>query len=250
MESLIIQTLPDPTRLRLVEALRWGECPVSELVERVDIHQSGVSLHLSILHEAGHVQVRPEWKRRFYSLRPEPLQALEVWALSTTAEGIESWWGPEGLTVRVDALELRPAGGLLYTMTATAPPQVAFMNQHGMPLATPSRVSYAEVVPCTRLRHLPLVDFVPGVTAYDVATLAELGAEGEQGRLCLPVDPMNALQIRVSKLRRALKAVGVGDVVAREGVGYRATIDASTVDALDFAGRIPSARTGGANAAD
>ena len=42
----------------------------------------------------------------------------------------------------------------------------------------------------------------------------------------LPVDPMNALQIRVSKLRRALKAMGVGDVVTREGVGYRATIDA------------------------
>ena len=39
----------------------------------------------------------------------------------------------------------------------------------------------------------------------------------------LPVDPMNALQIRVSKLRRALKAMGVGDVVTREGVGYRAT---------------------------
>jgi predicted ATPase/DNA-binding SARP family transcriptional activator len=66
----------------------------------------------------------------------------------------------------------------------------------------------------------------------------------------LPVDPMNALQIRVSKLRRALKAVGVGDVVAREGVGYRATIDASTVDALDFTDRIRSARTATSNAAD
>src|SRR6476469_9354927 len=41
----------------------------------------------------------------------------------------------------------------------------------------------------------------------------------------LPVDPMNALQIRVSKLRRALKTMGVGDVVTREGVGYRATVD-------------------------
>src|SRR3954468_19414790 len=34
----------------------------------------------------------------------------------------------------------------------------------------------------------------------------------------LPVDPMNALQIRVSKLRRALKAMGVGEVVVRESV--------------------------------
>src|SRR6478735_4302874 len=53
----------------------------------------------------------------------------------------------------------------------------------------------------------------------------------------LPVDPMNALQIRASKLRRALKAMGVGDIVTREGVGYRAGIDASTVDVLDFADR-------------
>src|SRR6478752_4080250 len=66
----------------------------------------------------------------------------------------------------------------------------------------------------------------------------------------LPVDPMNALQIRVSKLRRALKAMGVGDVVTREGVGYRASIDASTVDVLDFADRSRTARTAAANAAD
>ena len=66
----------------------------------------------------------------------------------------------------------------------------------------------------------------------------------------LPVDPMNALQIRVSKLRRALKAMGVGDVVTREGVGYRATVDPSTVDALDFADRIRAARAAAANAAD
>ena len=64
----------------------------------------------------------------------------------------------------------------------------------------------------------------------------------------LPVDPMNALQIRVSKLRRALKAMGVGDVVTREGVGYRASIDASTVDVLDFADRIRTARAAAANA--
>src|SRR6188508_1924410 len=66
----------------------------------------------------------------------------------------------------------------------------------------------------------------------------------------LPVDPMNALQIRVSKLRRALKAMGAGDVVTREGVGYRASIDPLAVDALDFADRIRAARTATANAAD
>src|SRR5205085_7284608 len=58
----------------------------------------------------------------------------------------------------------------------------------------------------------------------------------------LPVDPMNALQIRVSKLRRALNTMGVGDVVTREGVGYRASIAPEAVDALEFADRIRSAR--------
>src|SRR5215212_814536 len=59
----------------------------------------------------------------------------------------------------------------------------------------------------------------------------------------LPVDPMNALQIRVSKLRRALKVTGVGDVVTREGVGYRAAVGASAVDAVDFADRLRQARS-------
>src|SRR3954466_296635 len=51
----------------------------------------------------------------------------------------------------------------------------------------------------------------------------------------LPVDPMNALQIRVYKLRRALRAMGVQELVTRNGVGYRAGVDPSQVDALDFA---------------
>src|SRR6476469_9889116 len=58
----------------------------------------------------------------------------------------------------------------------------------------------------------------------------------------LPVDPMNALQIRVSKLRRALTSAGVGEVVSREGVGYRATIEPSSVDAIDFTERVRTAR--------
>ena len=64
----------------------------------------------------------------------------------------------------------------------------------------------------------------------------------------LPVDPMNALQIRVSKLRRALKAVGVEDVVTREGVGYRAAVDPGQVDALDFGARLRVARSAAAEA--
>ena len=58
----------------------------------------------------------------------------------------------------------------------------------------------------------------------------------------LPVDPMNALQLRVSKLRRALRTMGVDELVTRDGGGYRAAVDPSQVDALDVADRIRSAR--------
>ena len=73
------QTLADPTRRRIVEALRHGEQQVNELVARAGIHQSGVSRHLRILHDSGFVSMRPEGQRRLYSLKPEPFRALDRW---------------------------------------------------------------------------------------------------------------------------------------------------------------------------
>jgi DNA-binding transcriptional ArsR family regulator len=79
MDVQAFQTLADPTRLLLVEALLGGERAVNDLVERADLHQSGVSRHLRILHQAGFVQVRPDGQRRLYSLRPEPFRDLDAW---------------------------------------------------------------------------------------------------------------------------------------------------------------------------
>ncbi len=73
------QTLADPTRRRIVEALRGGEQQVGDIVHHAGIHQSGVSRHLRILHESGFVSMRPDGQRRFYALRPEPFQELEEW---------------------------------------------------------------------------------------------------------------------------------------------------------------------------
>src|SRR5271169_6333617 len=73
------QALADPTRRLIVEALRKGERPVNDIVEQAGIHQSGVSRHLRILHEAGFVSMRPEGQRRLYSLRPEPFRELDKW---------------------------------------------------------------------------------------------------------------------------------------------------------------------------
>src|ERR1700694_3763995 len=66
----------------------------------------------------------------------------DVWDLWTTKEGIESWWGPEGFTVKVRKLDLRPGGALEYAMIATGPNQIEFMKRAGMPLTTEARVTF------------------------------------------------------------------------------------------------------------
>lgn len=75
----VFQILADPTRRRLVEALRDGERSVGELVDVVGIGQPGVSRQLAILQDARFVVVRPEGRRRLYALRPEPFQELDEW---------------------------------------------------------------------------------------------------------------------------------------------------------------------------
>jgi DNA-binding transcriptional ArsR family regulator len=79
MQLDVFQTLADPTRRRIVEALQSGESQVGDIVEQAGIHQSGVSRHLRILHEAGFVSMRPDGQRRLYSLRPEPFCELDEW---------------------------------------------------------------------------------------------------------------------------------------------------------------------------
>lgn len=115
----------------------------------------------------------------------------DVWDLWTTKDGIESWWGPGGFAVTVHKLDLRPDGELLYAMTAIDPPQVAFMKKAGMPLTQECRIKFTEVVPRRRLAYVHLVDFIPGVAPYDVATIVQLEKSSEGVRMTLMIDPMH-----------------------------------------------------------
>lgn len=79
MDADAFETLADPTRRRVVDALRAGERQVNDLVAEVGIHQSGVSRHLRILSEAGFVTMRPDGQRRLYSLAPDPFREIDAW---------------------------------------------------------------------------------------------------------------------------------------------------------------------------
>lgn len=81
----VFEILADPTRRRLIDSLREGERSVNELVNAVDISQPGVSRQLAILEEAEFVMMRPDGRRRLYSLRPEPFQELSQFVTSYRA---------------------------------------------------------------------------------------------------------------------------------------------------------------------
>jgi DNA-binding transcriptional ArsR family regulator len=73
------EVLAEPNRRRILDLLQASECPVGELVERLDLSQPAVSKHLRILREAGLVEVRADAQRRLYRVQPEPLRALDEW---------------------------------------------------------------------------------------------------------------------------------------------------------------------------
>lgn len=85
----IFQVLADPTRRRIVDELRGGERAVGELVAVMDIGQPGVSRQLAILEDAEFVTVRPDGRRRLYSLRPQPFRELSAWVT-----GYRAIWEP------------------------------------------------------------------------------------------------------------------------------------------------------------
>jgi uncharacterized protein YndB with AHSA1/START domain len=130
-------------------------------------------------------------KRRIKLERTYKASIEDVWDLWTTKEGIESWWGPEGFTVTVQKLDLRPGGELVYSMTATAPAQIEFMKKAGMPLVTESRITYTDVEPPRRLAYETLTDFIPGVEPYRVATIVELFPTTNGVRMVLTFDAMH-----------------------------------------------------------
>jgi uncharacterized protein YndB with AHSA1/START domain len=123
--------------------------------------------------------------------RTYPTDPATIWSLWTTPDGIGRWWAPDGFTTRVDALDLRDGGELVYTMTATAPDAVAFMQSAGMPLATVSRKRFTRVEEPFRLAYQSVVDFVPGHEPYEFATEVELTPTEGGTRVVMTVEPLH-----------------------------------------------------------
>src|SRR5215212_7942364 len=75
----------------------------------------------------------------------------EVWAMWTTREGLESWWGPERFASTVRVLELRVGGRLEIAMQTTDPETVAWLAANGQQEVSVEKITFTEIVPTTRL---------------------------------------------------------------------------------------------------
>lgn len=75
----VLEVIAEPTRRRILDAVRDRERSVNDLVEQLGMNQPGVSRHLKVLRDAGLVEVRRDAQRRIYSLRAEPLAELDEW---------------------------------------------------------------------------------------------------------------------------------------------------------------------------
>ena len=115
----------------------------------------------------------------------------ELWALWTTKDGFESWWGPEGFRAEVHAIEPRVNGRLHYDMIAATPEMVEAMKQMGRPSSHETRAQFSELSPRERLVLTHVVDFLAGVKTYESTIVAEFFPSGEWVRMVVTLHPMH-----------------------------------------------------------
>ena len=79
LHAEICKTLANSKRLEIINALRDGEKNVSELVAIVNLSQSNISQHLTILRQKNIVSTRRDGSHIYYKLAyPEMIKACEI----------------------------------------------------------------------------------------------------------------------------------------------------------------------------
>jgi uncharacterized protein YndB with AHSA1/START domain len=115
-----------------------------------------------------------------------------VWDLWTTKDGFESWWGPQGFRADVHEIDARVGGALLYDMVADTPEMIAAMKQMGQPPSHKTRSSFTELKPRSRLVLTNVIDFLPGVAAYESNIAVDFSASGGSVRMVVTLDAMHS----------------------------------------------------------
>ena len=75
----VFQALADPTRRAVLERLRRGPAPMSELAQPFPMALPSFAQHLDVLERCGLVRSRKAGRVRTYRLSPRPLQVVDRW---------------------------------------------------------------------------------------------------------------------------------------------------------------------------
>ena len=89
------EIIAEPNRRAILSLLASSEQSVGEIERQLRMSQPTVSKHLRVLREAGFVESTVDAQRRFYRLKPGPLQELDAWLAQ-----FRRFW-----SAHVDALE-------------------------------------------------------------------------------------------------------------------------------------------------
>lgn len=90
--AVILRTLSDPTRLRLLAVLQSGEFSVTALCDKLRLAQPTVSHHLGRLRSARLVAHRRDGKQVFYSLNGDVVRhPEEPCSLAIATGALELW---------------------------------------------------------------------------------------------------------------------------------------------------------------
>jgi ArsR family transcriptional regulator len=73
----VAKAFADPTRVRILAAIRQRELCVCELCDALSVTQSTLSTHLQVIRDAGLVQTRKQGKWIYYGVNPKSEQLLE-----------------------------------------------------------------------------------------------------------------------------------------------------------------------------
>lgn len=119
----------------------------------------------------------------------------DVWALWTTKEGFESWWGPQGFRAEVRELDARVGGALRYEMIADTPEMIAAMKRMGQPASHPVDARFTELKPRERLVITNVIDFIPDVAAYESEIAVNFVPAGDRVRMVVALDTMHTAEL-------------------------------------------------------
>lgn len=75
----VFHAVADPTRRAILDRLRSGGAPVTEIAAGFRMSRPAVSKHLRVLRQARLVRGRKEGRHRVYRLEPERLRDVAQW---------------------------------------------------------------------------------------------------------------------------------------------------------------------------